>query len=354
MQKLQQLSSSPQLQLTTVLSTASPMSRVLVFGSISFRLGDEKARTGKDFADIDFRRAVQRTSKVSLPCPPSDSLSAIEPAKTRLDNIIEKLEKKYSNPITFEEDEQSNVGDEEAEESDLMDISTKKRKRKSRDTYDMGDSFIDDTDAFKEVEKAYESRRLKTKYSGFFVNSGDLEVTSALDQPDSESSEDGTGKTKFRILKRPEVAAAFERFRDAVSRSQVKFNRHRFPTTLNEALLQLDDVAQRQQVHQEGEYFACISEALSGSLPANKIKGHLLICRKHAKVNLAKEDIESLCTKFSNYIMQFLKKVEPSSATHGDDLTATLTQSTQPTQQSDDGKIPAVEAIGILFNDFQD
>ena len=319
------------------------MSRALIFGSIQFRLGDEAAKSGKGFADIDFRKHVQRNSAQQhsnqpVCIPPSDSLvTAIEPAKNRLDNIIEKLEKKYSNPITFDDEEESEV-EVEVDVSDRdstsnpTNVTSKKRKRKGQDTYDMGDSFIDDSEAYMEVEKAYASQRIKTKHTGFFVNSGALEVTRTKDQDSSESTDDAAEEVKFKVLKYPEMAAAFDRFRRSVSENtSVKLYRHRFPPSLNEALLQLDAAAQKLALHLEHDYYACISDAMRGVLPANKIKSHLLLCRRHVRVNQAKADIEALCSKFSNYIMQFLRKLEAAEAEKEEESDM---PSTQPTQQS--------------------
>ena len=320
------------------------MSRALIFGSVQFRLGDEAAKSGKGFAEIDFKKLVHRNSQPpsSLPIcnPPTDSLvSAIEPAKSRIDNIIEKLEKKYSNPITFEDGAESEVEVEVSDrDSHPTNVTSKKRKRKSQDTYDMGDSFIDDTEAYMEVEKAYASQRVKTKHSGFFVNSGALEVTRNNDQESSETSEGVTEEKRFKVLKHPEMEAAFEGFRLAVSEStNVKLYRHRFPPALNDALQLLDAEAQRLRVHLEHDYYACVSDAINGALPANKIKSHLLQCRKHNRATQAKAEVESLCSKFSNYIMQFLRRVEASEVGQEDVPGMPPSQVIQPSQ-SDDGE----------------
>jgi hypothetical protein len=87
------------------------------------------------------------------------------------ENIIERLEKKYCGSYDPSADSDSDEAHEE---------NPRPKKRKARaqaDYYDMDDGFIDDSDNIAAIESAQHSKRLQTKYDGYFVSSGELEVS---------------------------------------------------------------------------------------------------------------------------------------------------------------------------------
>jgi hypothetical protein len=109
-----------------------------------------------------------------------------KPRRNFYDGIIEKLERKYtgsgltSNYNGNDDNENSGHAEEPATAAENLTAVTHKKKRKykaaDRDSYDFSDSFIDDTEAIEQLNMDMISKQLETKYGGFFVSSGELEV----------------------------------------------------------------------------------------------------------------------------------------------------------------------------------
>lgn len=98
-------------------------------------------------------------------------------------NVIEIIQRKYCGHAgvrdeSDEEDEEVVGGQGGAEGADRP---KKRRKRgfKNED-YDLDDGFVDDSELLEVFEKQEEATTTVTKYNGFFVNSGDLEVALKL------------------------------------------------------------------------------------------------------------------------------------------------------------------------------
>lgn len=122
-------------------------------------------------------------------------------------NIVEKLERKFSNLCTAKaiefvdaSDDDSVVGIDATQElndpqEDVIisqpqnqnkKVKSKKRKRIEHEFYDTNDPFIDDSEVCEEIETMVKMS-MKTKKNGFFVNWGDLEI---IDEADSEEEFD--------------------------------------------------------------------------------------------------------------------------------------------------------------------
>jgi len=143
------------------------------------------------------------------------------------DNMIERLERKYSKGIVPDDEEpvlsEDDGGDQDdddddngAEMEDVVDMEvsggeggeagerkptakSKKRSMAHQDAYDMEDDFIDDSEDAELIEMAMEGKSTKTKHGGFFASSGDLElysVVAAADVAGSSSAARGAGDTK--------------------------------------------------------------------------------------------------------------------------------------------------------------
>lgn len=294
------------------------MSRA-IFGVISFQLSE--------ISDVNFRKMVSRASSsgtgssevaatlldtlAELKCQPS--------VKNRFDNIIEHLEKKYTNPVivssgAMDSDAPSEDDDEEEEDEPLGELGTegtnKKRKRNNkRDTYDMEDSFIDDTEAFQEVESAVRSQKAKTLHNGFFVNSGTLEITTETTHeglPDMPGDKPRYG----RLSKRPELLEAFVKFAEIVQTANVKMNKQRFPVQLREAVMALDAIATQCKLHQESEYYQRIAESLGGLVPVAKIKTYLSLARKQAMAQRLLDELNQQITEFCDVMVVRIQRVE--------------------------------------------
>jgi hypothetical protein len=132
----------------------------------------------------------------------TDSLSMIDPAlsglpgnmrKSRYDNIIEKLERKFTmghDMVTSDVEGNGEYDDESAEEDgttlDGAGTAKKKKRKEKVDYYDCEDDFIDDSEAMMEIETHVESKKRKTVHSGFFVSSGELEMASTTPGPEEK------------------------------------------------------------------------------------------------------------------------------------------------------------------------
>ena len=161
------------------------------------------------------------TQKIDLDAMGGGNLSSMIQRKNqtkanRFDDIIERLERKYttlhtSNPvqITYDYDDSSSDSENEAltpSNADLLNPEVnagqpiqKKKKVKAKkvevpDYYDLDDDFIDDSENAENIETMVKMKVLKTKQSGFFVSSGDLEVLeddpNLYESSESDSSND--------------------------------------------------------------------------------------------------------------------------------------------------------------------
>jgi hypothetical protein len=335
------------------------MSR-LIFGVVSFRLSDKTKDRG--FADVSFRKLLARNnssvtnneqqnpgnirmegvdSLASANIKTSNEIKADGPKiqSNRFDSIIEQLEKKYSNPVLISsnsvdgsdggsgstEDEEDGDGDGKSDTGNMKDSGgydgeSKKRKRGThgKDAYDMEDSFIDDEDMCEELEVAYRSQKVKTKHSGFFVNSGILEVVSidnekVVHPSDATDYTTNTTSKKYRIMKKPDIIIAFGEFAEAIKTTAARVNKQRFPIILIPALMELDKHAVDQKIQGDGEYFSWISDCLGG-FPASKVKNQLLLCRKQARAIAARSEVDKLCTMFCDEMLPRIKRAQPSEA----------------------------------------
>jgi hypothetical protein len=147
------------------------------------------------------------------------------------DNMIERLERKYSKGIVPDDEEpvvsEDDGGDQDdddddngAEIEDVVDMEvsggeggeagerkptakSKKRSMAHQDAYDMEDDFIDDSEDAELIEMAMEGKSTKTKHGGFFASSGDLElysVAAAAGVAGSSSSEAARGAGDMKAL----------------------------------------------------------------------------------------------------------------------------------------------------------
>lgn len=302
--------------------------------------------------EIAMKSAVAKPKKVQplqLLSPTMTSLtSAItkNQRRSRLDDIIEKMERKYmtlgtSNP-QFIENEYSDDDIESDDQNpttnpvpievnidapELPDINNKpkptktkssKRKRYSeQDFYDLDDDFIDDSEHVEDIETLVRMK-YKTKQDGFFVSCGDFEVVEELedemleDDSDEETSDDDTESDgddqidKF-VRKKPEwapnveILSALDRFRQGVLALELKplSKNAPFPVQINSLLLALDKDVRRLYVKPAdvssalaeydylttklSGYLEAIVEALGGLISVYKVKRHI------HKLNLKEE-----------------------------------------------------------------
>ena len=147
------------------------------------------------------------------------------------DNIIERLERKYSKGIVPNDEDQVMSEDDMGQDDDdddngvdndgmdeEMDVSgedggggasgsggekkpPKKKRGLNQDAYDMEDDFIDDSECAQEIEMAVKNKSTKTKHSGFFASSGQLELLSAAAESPPPSSGVATPKSSGGIDK---------------------------------------------------------------------------------------------------------------------------------------------------------
>lgn len=127
---------------------------------------------------VDFN--LKRTLKLLTGGQRSASTSS-NVGKSPYDNIIEALERKYSGGIVTNLDNNSAAGDHSSiagdEPDTLVEKSGKTKKtKKNGDAYDMDDPFIDDADHMHQVNFELKTKKVKTKYDGFFVSLGKLEL----------------------------------------------------------------------------------------------------------------------------------------------------------------------------------
>ena len=272
-----------------------------------------------------------------------------------------------------EEEEEGKEGKEEGEgeeteggggggvRSDASNTVQRKRKRikqlrRTEDAYDIEDPFIDDSEAYEEIDREMRNQRVRTKYSGFFVNSGDLEVESiameavaaaieedngakksdvlpstktsesitnrAMSTHNNESGNDKTtnnapnvsdalSKRRQRLMKHEDLVAAFHSFAETVETSEVKMSRQRFPLPLQPSLLALDAVAIKCKVHNEPTYYAWLSEVLGSWLSAAKLKSHLILSRKQVLAIEAKDELDDIISVFKTKILSKIVKAPP-------------------------------------------
>lgn len=137
------------------------------------------------------RKVEPEASDISLQQPPELQKRKELP---RYDSIIERLEKKYCGS----HDAAGGLSDEDDNDEALDTIAKprKKRNRSQADYYDLDDGFIDDSDNIAAIEIAELSRKVQTKHSGYFVSSGELEISDRIAVPEPSKKSENQEKKK--------------------------------------------------------------------------------------------------------------------------------------------------------------
>jgi hypothetical protein len=297
-------------------------------------------------------KKIQPTQPAALPTMMSlTSAIAKNQRRSRLDDIIEKMERKYttlssSNPqmlpndYSDEEDSESDENPNPATNSTEMTANepndtkksksskskSNKRKRFSeQDFYDLDDDFIDDSEHVEDIETIVRMK-YKTKQDGFFVSSGDIEVIeeSEEDMVDDESDEIGNASESETdadqqdqvIRKKPEwspneeLQSALDRFKQDIESLELKplpRNAH-FPVEVNQPLLALDQEVRRSyrkpvdvssslshydylMVKQSG-YLEFIVESLGSQISIMKVKRQIQKLQLKEESNSLKGELD--------------------------------------------------------------
>ena len=110
--------------------------------------------------------------------------------------FMTQLQQKYCGHARLQSDDDSSAGG----------GGTKKRKKRTPadDMYELDDDFIDDSELFEVFEKQEEAETVVTKYSGFFVNKGELEI----EKPPPREPEPAPKEKKKRIRNRASTGNA--------------------------------------------------------------------------------------------------------------------------------------------------
>lgn len=222
--------------------------------------------------------------------------------RNRFDDIIQKLERKYttmhsSNPVhisydydddsdSIQSDNDNNADNEKKEntEGDGKELvitskptpksRSQKRKRNSElDFYDLDDDFVDDSEYAEAIETIV-AMKAKTKQDGFFVSSGDIEVLENDTSDDSDSSDsdsssqdgDSVGEQRDfelsqtqdserkRRLKpswtpNEEIKEALETFKAAISSVGPIPKKSNIPISVNQHMRVLDLIVRKNYKH---------------------------------------------------------------------------------------------------------
>ncbi|BDA41916.1 probable Ubinuclein-1 at N-terminal half [Coccomyxa sp. Obi] len=146
--------------------------------------------------EINWRKLQKERAALKLPQPADQKEPAPAPVprpkkkakkagpRSVFNSVIQKLEQQYMN----NPDDDSDEGEYEIEEEDLADDDDTPKGADASDTdvpeavggfddqYDMDDEWIDDSEHL----AYYDGDRRKAKYSGFFINKGEIEKTGEL------------------------------------------------------------------------------------------------------------------------------------------------------------------------------
>ena len=160
---------------------------------------------------INFAKSLKTLTKKELSQQQSsssptnqDNTSVIDESKfskpktNYYDNFIDRLEMKYRGQVVQQDDDDEGAShsDSESTKDDSVDepsASDKptitKHRTRQHDAYDHEDPLIDDTDMVAQVNTELQSKKFKTRYDGFFVSTGNLDIEKApvKRQPTSES-----------------------------------------------------------------------------------------------------------------------------------------------------------------------
>lgn len=157
----------------------------------------------------------------------------------------------------------------------------------SEDFYDSEDSFIDDSAADHDIQSAYNMKNVQTKCSGFFVSSGELEVTALprrtpgleSDNVCAADSDDVGDISKSNATKSPAKSSqqAVNSLRKAIRRRMVELVPGRFPEEI------ANDISKAVATCKKNYDFRwCLKELTEilkpTSLSSSRIKKHVLAC----------------------------------------------------------------------------
>lgn len=231
-----------------------------------------------------------------------------ESGRSRYSNIIEQLERKYCGSRT------AAVVDDEDEEEELRPKKRRRRKRKAgeqaaaesegsrsdsdghSDFYDSEDSFIDDSAAGRDIQAAYNMKKVHTTRSGFFVSAGELEVDAPPPSAGGYASEEGSADGgRAQAVKAPALSSqsALSTVRKAIRRRMVQLAPGRFPSEV------AADIAKAVQIcRRNSDYRWAIRELAAILQPTRlstaRIKKHV----EEATAATAAKSVDSRKKKF--------------------------------------------------------
>ena len=160
---------------------------------------------------INFAKSLKTLTKKELQSQSSSSVNQVnsneikideskfsKPKNNYYDNFIDRLEMKYRGRVVQQQDnddEDATHSDSESTKDDSIDKPSAndkpvtKRSIRQHDAYDHEDPLIDDSDMVAQVNTELQSKKFKTRYDGFFVSTGTLDIEKApvKRQPSSES-----------------------------------------------------------------------------------------------------------------------------------------------------------------------
>jgi len=155
-----------------------------------------------NFGEINYKsvlKSLVSKSQINETVPSSSSSSSSleqEPVfETKIwhnhyNNIIEKMERKYTSHMICEDESSNDYGDSLDQEEGVKEGAKSKRKKRTNDDYyDYDDPFVDDEDEVAEVYFQLNSKKSKTVHNGFFVSTGELEIMKGEENKKKEKKE---------------------------------------------------------------------------------------------------------------------------------------------------------------------
>ena len=299
----------------------------------------------------------------------------------RYDNIIERLEKKYCGSL-----DALQCSDDDGSPENPRPL--KRKARAQADYYDMGDDFIDDTDNIAAIESAEHSKRLHTKHGGYFVSSGELEVSESRATPgtakDGPSRREGTSTVEpvvggvgcvgvsaakppppsqpvvqegeeGGVVEQPwlapsDVQEAMKVFATRAqdhlaARGKGKGPLKTFPGALERPLDELDrkvlaaGAACNSSIHKlkASRYLAALCSALGGEVPLVTIKAALTRLRSAHEAARLSGEVQTLSAELALTIREHIKEVTAPSPSVTTDSSASLLPITEPQASTANG-----------------